>query len=185
MDSAFLSARPPPRRMPGETCSSNSRARARPRTVFTGSCDFSKRMDASVRSLSATDVLRTLVASKQALSSTIRLVAGPMALSRPPMTPAIAMGPLESAMTRLDGFRLYFSSLSATIWSPARALRTKMVSPASLSASKACIGWASSDMTKFVTSTMLLIEFRPMASRRYCSQSGDGATVMFSKTSAL
>ena len=50
--------------MPGETCSNNSMARARPRTVLQGSCDFSNRMDASVRSLSATDVLRTLAAWK-------------------------------------------------------------------------------------------------------------------------
>jgi hypothetical protein len=39
---------------------SSSTARARPRTVLAGSCAFSKRMEASVRSLKAEEVLRTL-----------------------------------------------------------------------------------------------------------------------------
>ena len=60
-----------------------------------------------------------------------------------------------------------------------------MVSPCSRSASKACIGCASSAMTKFVISTMLLIGFRPIAVSRYCSHKGEGCTVTFSKTSAL
>src|SRR5205085_2424424 len=57
--SLFRSATPPTRRMPGEISRNNSTARARPRTVLAGSCAFSKRMDASVRSLSAEEVLRT------------------------------------------------------------------------------------------------------------------------------
>ena len=60
-----------------------------------------------------------------------------------------------------------------------------MVSPCSRSASKACIGCASSAITKFVISTMLLIGLRPIAVSRYCSHNGDGCTVTFSKTSAL
>ena len=40
-------------------------------------------------------------------------------------------------------------------------------------------------MIQFVTSTMLLIGFSPIASSRYCSHSGDGCTVTFSNTSAL
>ena len=85
------SATPPTLRMPGETSCSNSMARAMPRTVFAGSCDFSNSMEASVRSLMAEEVLRIDAAWKVALSSTTRLVSGPMALSRPPMTPASAM----------------------------------------------------------------------------------------------
>ena len=56
---------------------------------------------------------------------------------------------------------------------------------AAWSRSKACIGCASSAMMKFVTSTMLLIGFRPIASSRYCSHSGEGCTVTFSNTSAV
>ena len=37
----FQSARPPTRRIPGETSRNSSTARARPRSVFTGSCAFS------------------------------------------------------------------------------------------------------------------------------------------------
>ena len=44
--------------MPGESSRSSSMARARPRTVFAGSCAFSKRIEASVRSLMADEVLR-------------------------------------------------------------------------------------------------------------------------------
>ena len=47
------------------------------------------------------------------------------------------------------------------------------------------MGCASSAMTKFVMSTMLLMGFSPMAVRRHCSHSGEGRTVTFSKTSAL
>ena len=59
--------------------------------------------------------------------------------------------------------------------SPARAERTT-IPPLSLSASKACIGWVSSAITKLVTSTIFEIAFSPMASRRYCNHSGDGWT---------
>ena len=71
--------------------------------VFTGSCAFSKRMEASVRSLSRDEVLRTLEALKFALSSTIRVVESEIALSAPPMMPAMATGPPGSAITRFDG----------------------------------------------------------------------------------
>ena len=73
--------RRPPARMPGESSRSSSMARARPRTVLAGSCAFSKRMEASVRSLMADEVLRIEAAWKLALSSTTRVVLSPMALS--------------------------------------------------------------------------------------------------------
>ena len=47
------------------------------------------------------------------------------------------------------------------------------------------MGCAISARMKLVTSTMLLIGLRPIASSRYCSQGGLGRTVTFSKTSAL
>ncbi len=77
-----------------------------PRTVLAGSCAFSKRMEASVRSLMAEEVLRMEEAWKHALSSTTRVVVSLMALSIPPMTPARAMAPPASAITRLEGPRV-------------------------------------------------------------------------------
>ena len=171
--------------MPGEISRSNSTARASPRTVFTGSCAFSKRMLASVRSLIADDVLRIDDAWKFALSSTTRVVFSLIALSPPPITPASAIAPAASAITRFEASSVYASSLSARNRSPAFAGRTKIVSPCSRSASNACIGCASSAITKFVISTMLLIGFSPIAVSRYCSHNGEGCTVTFSKTSAL
>ena len=144
LSSAQLSARPPTRRIPGERIGSSSRARARARRVLTGSCAFSKRMEASVRSFSDEDVRRTLPALKLADSKTMEVVPAEMALSLPPITPAMAMGPEASAMTRFAGEREYVSSLRATIDSPSRAGRAQMVSPASFARSNACVGWASS-----------------------------------------
>ncbi len=82
------SARPPTNRAPGETIGIISIARASARTVLCGSCAFSKRIEASVRSLSAAEVLRTLPAWKFAASNTIDVVVSEIALSRPPITPA-------------------------------------------------------------------------------------------------
>ena len=99
-----VSATPPTTRMPGDDELQRATARANPRTVFTGSCDFSKRMEASVRSFRAEDVFLTLAGWKHALSKTMRLVDALMALAAPPITPAKAIAPLSSAMTRFDGF---------------------------------------------------------------------------------
>ena len=142
-------------------------------------------MLASVRSLTAELVLRIDEAWKFALSSTTRVVFALMALPPPPITPASAMAPPASAITRLDESSVYVSSFSARKLSPGFAGRTKMVSPCSRSASNACMGCANSAITKFVISTMLLIGFSPMAVSRYCSHKGEGCTVTFSNTSAL
>ncbi len=113
----------PPAGFPATASGSSSSARARARIVLCGSCAFSNRIDASVRSFSAADVLRTLAAWKFALSRTMEVVVSEIALSRPPITPAIAIGPAASAMTRFDGVSSYSSSFSATIRSPSRAGR--------------------------------------------------------------
>ena len=134
--------------MPGETSSSSSRARSRPRTVFTGSCAFSKRMEASVRSFSREEVLRTLDALKFALSSTMRVVASEIALPAPPMTPASAIAPAairDHQIRRIQFVRLAVQRGEA--FTRARARRTIISPPWSFSASKACMGWASSAIT--------------------------------------
>ena len=58
-----------------------------------------------------------------------------MALSMPPITPASAMAPAASAITRFDGLeRVFLVVQRAANRSPARARRMKMVSPCSWSA---------------------------------------------------
>ena len=52
------SARPPTRRMPGESSSQQFDGARQAAHRVGGSCDFSKRMEASVRSFSAEEVLR-------------------------------------------------------------------------------------------------------------------------------
>ena len=81
-----------PAGFPARLPRSSSSARCKPRTVLTGSCAFSKRMEASVRSFSRDEVLRMLDALKFALSRTMRVVVSEMALSAPPITPASAIG---------------------------------------------------------------------------------------------
>ena len=83
-------------------------------------------MDASVRSFSRDEVLRMLDALKQALSSTMRVVESEMALSAPPITPASAIAPSASAITRFEGSSRNVSPFSAASFSPARAERTKI-----------------------------------------------------------
>ena len=65
-------------------------------------------MEASVRSLMAAEVLRMEDAWKLALSRTTRVVFSLMALSQPPITPASAMAPAVSAITRLAGVERIF-----------------------------------------------------------------------------
>ena len=94
-------------------------ARAKPRTVFTGSCDFSKRMEASVRNFTLVDVLRIDEAWKLALSSSSRVVVAVMDDGPPPMTPARATGPAASAIVAavpavVDAFYAWASAAPET-----------------------------------------------------------------------
>ncbi len=94
--------------MPGEISCNSSMARARAadrvRRILRL---FETHAEASVRSLIAEDVLRIDDAWKLALSSTMRVVVSPMALPLPPITPASAMAPAASAITRLEGSSVY------------------------------------------------------------------------------
>ena len=84
----------------------------------------------------------------------------------PPITPARPIGPAASAITRFDCSSVYVSLFSAANFSPACARAHEDGIARSRSASKACMGCAISDITKLVMSTMLLMEFSPMAARR-------------------
>ena len=105
-----------------------------------------RRCEASAR----TDVLPHADCLKTALSGTMRLVSWHQSrCARSADHARDGDGCLAaSAITRFAGLRLVaFFIQRDYLFSPARALRYKMVSPRNLSASKACIGWASSDMT--------------------------------------
>ena len=83
-----------------------------------------KRVLASLKSVNCRAVLRTLTASKAALSSRTLVVAAVTSVSSPPMTPASATGPTASAMTRCAGFSERVTLSSVTSVSPSRARRT-------------------------------------------------------------
>ena len=79
------------------------RALRRPLALAPGEPLRLNRVLASLNRLNCRAVLRTLTKSKQALSSRMVFVPALTSVSRPPMTPASAIGPTASAMTRLSG----------------------------------------------------------------------------------
>ncbi len=128
-----------------DICASIASARAKPRTVFSGSSDFSKRMEASVRSLWRAEVNRTLVAWKLALSKTMRVVVSEIALSAPPMTPASAMGPASSAITRSVSVKIVGLAVQrAQSFPGACQPNVDRVARSACPRSNACIGCGSS-----------------------------------------
>ena len=137
-----------------------------------GSTPRSKRYDESEVSAVRRDVRRMPCGVKYADSSRISVVAAVTPLCRPPITPARASAaPDASEISKSSAVRTWADSSSARNASPSVAWRTTMP-PVRLAASKACSGWPSSCSTKLVTSTMLLIGRRPMASSRCLSQAG-------------
>ena len=106
----------------------------------------SKRDDDSLRSRSRVEVRRMLAGSNRADSSSTRVVASPISVLAPPITPANAIGPLSSVIRRVSAVRARCSPSSVTMRSPARAVRTT-IAPRTLSASNACSGCPSSSRT--------------------------------------
>ena len=101
---AYASAKPPTSRMPGETCFSSSMARAKPRTRVHRILRF---LEAHGRVGAQLQCRRCLADARRlevrALEHDARGRRPMIALSCPPMTPAIAIGPSASAITRFDG----------------------------------------------------------------------------------
>lgn len=118
-----------------------------------GSRDFSYRVLASVRIPCRCALSLTEVASKHADSQRIFFVSSETAESMPPIIPASATGHLSSAMIISSEVSSYSLPFSDRIFSHFFACLTHRY-PTILSASKACIGWPSSVMMRFVISTM-------------------------------
>ena len=146
--SAWLSARPPTRRIPGEISGSSSSARASARTVLCGSCDFSNRMEASVRSFERDGSFANARGVEiRAFENDRCRGRAEIALSCPPMTPAMAIGPAASAITRFAGVEcVVFVVQREHAFRRRVAGRAKIVSPCSFARSNACMGCASSAM---------------------------------------
>jgi len=88
-----------------------------------------------------------------------------------------ATGCSRSAITSMVSSSVRRSPSSVTIVSPARARRTRISGPRSRAASNAWSGWPNSSITKFVTSTTLLIGRRPIDSSRFFNHAGLSFTV--------
>ena len=151
---------------PPATSAIRAAARVAAATVPCGSTPRSKRREASVDSPSFFDVLRTLTGLKQALSINTRVVPASISELSPPMTPATATGFSPSQIMSISASRVRSLPSRVTKASPAAAVRTTIRFPARRSRSKACNGWPHSNMTKLVTSTMLLIGRDPTDSSR-------------------
>ena len=146
-----------------------------PSSAKTGVSSFSNLFDASVLKLSRVDVFLTETGSKFADSTIIRFVLNVTSARLPPFVPAIASGPSSSAITRSSDESSIFSPVSKMISSFGFAFLTSIV-PFTRSASKTCMGWPISSITKFAKSTRLLMLFCPTDSSRSLSHFGDSPT---------
>ena len=137
---------------PGKTCPGPVRAsRAAMRSAACGavfqSAPRSKRWDASVNSLKRRAAFRMTLGRNQAASSSTLRVSAVISVACPPITPASATGLSASQIARCPPVRSRSSPSRVTSFSPLRARRTMMAAPASLSRSKACVGWPISSRT--------------------------------------
>ena len=105
------------------------------------------------------------------------MVPSTTSVSSPPMMPPRATGRFPSVMTSIEGSRARSVPSRVTRRSPSRARRTPTRPVPRRSRSNECSGCPVSRRTKLVTSTTLLMERWPTASRRSTSQAGDGPTV--------
>jgi hypothetical protein len=121
--------------------------RAAPRRAPNKVDPFSQRFEPSVRSTWRSELQRIVPGSKFAASSSTEVVVSVTSVSSPPMIPAKAIAPSASAMTRSAGSSLRRLPSRLSNSSPARARRTMILPPRSVSKSKACSGFPSASMT--------------------------------------
>ena len=74
---------------------------------------------------------------------TMSVESSSISVARPPIVPAIEIGPLSSVMRMSSGYSVRVTWSSVTSVSPGRA-RLTTIGPRSLDRSKACSGWPSS-----------------------------------------
>ena len=120
-----------------------------------------------------------------AASISTRVVLSLTSERRPPITPAIEVGPSASSITTMSASRRRSTSSSVVIVSPSFARRTTSLPPATRSASKACIGWPQHSVTKLVMSTTFEIGRCPAAIRRAFSHGGEGPSLTSSYSRAV
>ena len=170
--------RRPARTFPPASSASSRAARSAARATPSGSTPRSKRYDASLWRPRRRAVRRTAGRLElRALDQHVRRGVGVTSLSAPPITPAIAIARSASAITRSASAsaRVLRRRASRASRRGARA-RTRISPPRSLARSKACSGWPSSSITRFVTSTTLLIDAEARALRAVArSHAGEGA----------
>jgi len=163
-----LQTRPPDRS--AMSCAARSRARTTP----SGSIPLSNRNAASVpmpRNLAPRRIVDGL---KYALSSSTVSVSSLTSEFSPPMIPAMATGLRPSQIISVSAFRVRVLPSRETKGSPCRERRTTILPSSRNRKSKACRGCPNSIMTKFVTSTTLLMALSPTASRRCRIHFGEG-----------
>ena len=158
---------------PQPSASIRLRARLMAMPVVYASTPFSKRAEESLFCPRAREVRRMFARSNLALSKSTSAVVSAMPLFRPPITPASATGFTPSQMTRLFAVSSNSFSSRVTIFSPSFARRTQISFFSTLERSKACMGCPSSNSTKLVMSTTLLMARSPDSARRLRSQRGD------------
>ena len=125
----------------------NWATRSAPMRASRASWPFSNRRLASERRAKRWPVRRMLTGSNTADSMAISIVASVISLAAPPMTPAMPIGPLVSAMIKVSGVssRSTWSRVSSR--SPGSARRTTIVPSWTALPSKVWVGLPSSSMT--------------------------------------
>ena len=113
------------------------------------------------------------------------MVCSVISLSSPPITPPIPVARSASQISRSLVVKTRSTPSSVVSRSPSLARRTMISRPRTLLRSKACIGWPYSIITKFVMSTMLLMERNPAPVRYLRSHFGEGAIRTFFTTRAV
>ena len=119
------------------------------------------------------------VPSKFADSKYTSVVSSFISEFNPPMIPAKAIVLSLSFIHKHSESKVLSTSSKVVNFSPPLALSTTIFPDSISLASKACIGWPSSSITKLVISTILFIGLTPASNNLSCIHEGDGAILTF------